>query len=190
MKYDINWLLKSSCFNIFANGKHGLFLTQKFDWKMIFTDYWKGLVLNFSVVWNTVFFESRSWWKDDIYWLLRISCFKLFRDGKYGLFSAKRLMERWYLDSLFELSMIFQDLGNIVFRAACVLMPNVLKSFFHKNLISINWNCYFQDMIWCGAFHINLVSLLFKQIFQRLDSKTKAFAILKIMQTELRSYSF
>ena len=54
---------------------------------MIFTGYWEVLVLNFSVMGNTVFF------------------------------SAKKLMERWYLHGLFELSMIFQDLENMVFRA-------------------------------------------------------------------------
>ena len=32
--------------------------------------------------------------ENDIYWLLRSSCFELFGDGKYGLFSAKKLMER------------------------------------------------------------------------------------------------
>ena len=63
------------------------FLSQKVDGKMIFTDYWKGLVLNFSVMGNMAFF------------------------------SAKKLMERWYLPGLFELSMISQDLGNMVFRA-------------------------------------------------------------------------
>ena len=39
------------------------FLSQKVHGKMIFTDYWKVLVLNFSMMGNTVFFESRSWWK-------------------------------------------------------------------------------------------------------------------------------
>ena len=53
----------------------------------------------------------------NIYWLLRSSCFELFGDGKYGLFSARKLMERWYLLGLFELSMIFQDLRNMVFCA-------------------------------------------------------------------------
>ena len=43
------------------------FLSQKVDGKMLFTDYWKVLVLNFLVIGNTVFF-----------W-------------------AKKLMERWYL---------------------------------------------------------------------------------------------
>ena len=57
---------------------------------MIFTDYWKVHVLNFLEVGNTAFF-----------W-------------------AKKLMKRWYLLGLFELSMIFQDLGNTVFHAVLV----------------------------------------------------------------------
>ena len=51
--------------------KDMVFLSQKVDGKMIFTDYWKVLLLNFSVMGNTVFFESRSWSKDNIYRLLR-----------------------------------------------------------------------------------------------------------------------
>ena len=43
------------------------FLSQKVDGKMLFTDYWKVLVLNFSVI------------------------------GKMVFFWVKKLMERWYL---------------------------------------------------------------------------------------------
>ena len=51
------------------------FLRQKVDRKMIFTDYWKilvlghqnALVLNFSVMGNTVFFYPKIWRKDNIY---------------------------------------------------------------------------------------------------------------------------
>ena len=53
--------------------------------------------MNFSGVESTVFFEEESWWKDDIYWLLKIACFEHFRTGKYGLFWDKKLIERWYL---------------------------------------------------------------------------------------------
>ena len=35
----------------------------------------------------------------------------------YGLFLAKNLMEIWYSLGLFNVAMIFQDLGNMVFRA-------------------------------------------------------------------------
>ena len=90
-KDNIYRLLKSSCFDLFGNGKCGLFLSQKVDGKMIFTDYWKGLVLNFSLMGNTFFFESRIWWKDDIHWLLRSSSFELFGDRKYSLFFSQKI---------------------------------------------------------------------------------------------------
>ena len=37
------------------------------------------------------FFEPRSWWKDDIYWLRRSSCLELFGDEKYGLFYSQKV---------------------------------------------------------------------------------------------------
>ena len=37
------------------------------------------------------FFQSRSWRKDDIYWLLRSSCFELFGDGKYDPFFSQKV---------------------------------------------------------------------------------------------------
>ena len=83
-------------FRTFQRWDIRFFLTQKVDGKMTFTDYWKVLVLSFSVVGNTMFF------------------------------SAKKLMERWYLLGLFELSMIFQNLGNMAFRTvrfACAYFP-------------------------------------------------------------------
>ena len=60
-------ITKKFLFWNFWGWKIWYFLSQKVDWKMIFTGYGKVLVLNFSVVGNTVFF-----------W-------------------AKKLMERWYL---------------------------------------------------------------------------------------------
>ena len=131
----------------FLEMKNMVFLSQKVDGNMIFTDYRKVLVLIFSEMRNTAFLEPKSWLKDDIYWLLKRSCFELFGDGKFGLFlsqevggkmiftgygellvlnfslmgntvffTGKKLMERWYLHGLFELSMMFHDLGNMVFR--------------------------------------------------------------------------
>ena len=63
------------------------FLSQEVDGNMIFNGYREVLVLNFSVMGNTIFF------------------------------SAKKLMEILYLLGVFELSTIFQDLGNMFFRA-------------------------------------------------------------------------
>ena len=109
-------------FGNFWRWKIWYFLNQEVDGNMIFTDYWKVVVLTFSEVENTVFpwvkkmmeiwyllitgkflfwtlrwweirffLESRSWWKDYIYWLLRRSCFELFGDGKYGLLFSQKV---------------------------------------------------------------------------------------------------
>ena len=84
-EYHIYWLLK-----IFRDWKYGLFSSQKVGGNMIFIDYWKVLVLNFRTWEIRSFFEPKSWWKDDIYWLLKNSCFELIGDGKYSLsFSRK-----------------------------------------------------------------------------------------------------
>ena len=100
VEYHVYWLLKSVCFEIFGDRKYGLFFSQKVDAKMIFTDYWKVLVLNFSEMENTVF-----------YW-------------------TKRLMGRWYLLGLFELSMIFQALENIFFCAVRGANSQVVSKWF------------------------------------------------------------
>ena len=106
-------------------------------WYLIFTDYWKVLVFNFLVMGNTVFFwvkklmerlyllvtekllfwifrwwevrssfQPKSWWKDDIYFLT---------------------------GGLFELSIIFQGLGNMVFRAVMITFAVVMTT--HWNLL-------------------------------------------------------
>ena len=93
------------------SGNTVFFSSRKVDGKMIFTDYCKILFWTFRWWEIRSFFESISWWKDDIYRLLRTSCFELFGDGKYSLFLSKKLMERWYLLGIFELSMTLQDYG-------------------------------------------------------------------------------
>ena len=75
----------------FLEGKNVVFLSQKGDENMIFTDYGKVLVLIFSGMGNTAFFEPKSWWKDVIYWLLKSSCFELFGDRKNGLFLSQEV---------------------------------------------------------------------------------------------------
>ena len=82
----------------FRKWKYDLFFSQKVDGKMIFTDYWKFLfwtfqrrkirsflsqevdgkmiitgyrevlVLNFSMVGNAIFFQSKNWWKTWSFW--------------------------------------------------------------------------------------------------------------------------
>ena len=117
-KYDIYILLKSS-FGLFGNGKYSLFLRQKVnekmiftdywnvpvliflgkentvflrqivDGKMIFTDYWKVLVLSFSVMKIAVFFETKRMIFTD-YWKVIVLSFLV--KGNKVLFLAKKLM--------------------------------------------------------------------------------------------------
>ena len=68
------------------------FLSQNVDRMIIFTDYWKVLVLNFLETQNTVFFRAKKLMeRDDIYWLLKSSCCELFGYGKYGLFFSEKV---------------------------------------------------------------------------------------------------
>ena len=70
------------------------------------------------------FFVPKSWCKDRTYWLLKRPCFEQEVDRKMIFTGYWKVLvlnlscfEGWYLLGLFELSRIFQDLGNMVFRA-------------------------------------------------------------------------
>ena len=150
----VYWLLKSHCFEFVGGGKYGLslaknlmeiwyllsiekflfwlfreweiwsFLREKVSEKMIFTGYWKVLVLSFSVLGNTVFFARKKLMER--WYLLVTEKFLFWATGKF-LFWAFRWWEiRAFLsqkvDVKVEISMIFQDLGNTVFRAVIGLL--------------------------------------------------------------------
>ena len=61
------------------------------------TEIWYLLITGKLLFWTfrwweiRPFFESRSWWKYDIYWLLTSSCFELFGNWKYGLFFSQKV---------------------------------------------------------------------------------------------------
>ena len=92
-------------------------------WAKMLMERWYLLITGKFLFWTfrwweiRYFFEPKSWWKDHIYQLLKSSCFELFRDEKYGLFWAKKLMEKLNVLGLSELSIILQDLGNMAFHA-------------------------------------------------------------------------
>ena len=93
------------------------FLSQKVDGKMLFTDYWKVLVLNFSVIGKMVFFWVKKlmerWYlltnEKFLFWILR--------RWEIRSFLSQKVDEKMiYILGLFEISTIFRDLGNMVFR--------------------------------------------------------------------------
>ena len=101
-KHDISVLKKKKrtirwyFLNFSEMEKYGLFWAKKLMemWYLLITEM---LLFRIFQEWEIrSSFEPNSWCKDDIYWLLKMSFFELFGDGKYGLFSAKKLIERWY----------------------------------------------------------------------------------------------
>ena len=115
-KYDIYWLLKSSCFDLFGNEKYSLSWAKKVAGKMTFTDYWKVLVLTFSGMGNTVFFESKSWWKVGIRWLLKSSCFDVFGNWEIGSFLRQKVDGKMIFTGCWEILVLnFSVMGNTAF---------------------------------------------------------------------------
>ena len=138
MEYHVYWLLKSSCFELSGDGKYSLFWDKK-------------------------------WMENDIYWLLESSCFALWKVlvlnfsqlGNTVFFWAKTLMERWYLLSLFELSKIFQDMGDMVFRAVAVIQfTKIFHSFSWRNTIYFDKRRLLRFAIYNSyekiIYHVNL----------------------------------
>ena len=123
MECHAYWLLKSSCFKLSGDRKYDLFLSKKVYGNMIFIDYWKVLVLNFSEMRNTVFFEAERWWKDYNHWLLKRSCFEIFGDGKYIFLSQKADGKRMFTWSFWA----FHDI------------PGFEKHAFSCSVASLEW---------------------------------------------------
>ena len=77
-----------------------------FFWVKRLMERWYLLITEKFLFWTfwwceiRSFFESRSWWKDDIYLLLKSSCLKLSGDGKYGSFFESR---SWWKDDIYWL---------------------------------------------------------------------------------------
>ena len=90
-KYDIYWLLKSSCLT-FSEMEN-----MVFSWAKKLTEIWYLLIAEKFLFWTfrwwemRSFFEPRSWWNDDAYCILRSSCFELFSDRKCGLFFSQKV---------------------------------------------------------------------------------------------------
>ena len=74
------------------------FLSQKVYGKMIFTGFWKVFLLNFSVMWNKVSFESRSWWKR---WYLLITENFLFWTFRWWEIRSFFMSRGWWKDDIY-----------------------------------------------------------------------------------------
>ena len=83
LKYDIYWLLKGSCFELFGDGKYGLF------WVKTLVKIWYLLVTEKFLFWTfrwcqiRSLLQPKSWWKDDIY-IVFWGFYDIPGPGKYG----------------------------------------------------------------------------------------------------------
>ena len=93
-------------------------------WYLLITE--KALFWTFQWLKIRSFFESRSWWKDDIYWLLRSSCFELFGDGKYGLFLSQEVDEKMIFTWSFWAFYDILGPGKYVFSHSVCVSPLVI----------------------------------------------------------------
>ena len=110
-------------------------------WNAMLTDYWKVLVLNFPEMEYTVFFEPKSWWKDDIYWLQESSYFVLSGDGKYGLFLTQKVNGKMIFTDYWKgLVLNFFEMGNWYFL--CQIANE------NKNVRELSWISHKVGQLW------------------------------------------
>ena len=109
------------------------FLSQQVDDNMVLTGYWKVLVMNFSGMGNTVFFETKSWWKDDLYWLLKSSRFGLPKSSGFELFSDGK---SWCKDNIYLVYFSFpwySRTWEIRFLVQCSYLRSIDKKRVHAD---------------------------------------------------------
>ena len=119
--------------------------------------------------------------KDDIYWLLKSFCFELFGDGKYNLFFSQKVGGWWYLLGIFELSMIFQDLGNTVFRAVQMAVSICRYQSLSHSPPHQNFRSYFLVFGKCGVTPYRLYSDSLTLSNKQLLSNCRTFMNLRAL---------
>ena len=118
--FQLNKLVQRWSFHRIYETKNIVFLSLKADGNMIFTDYWKVLVLNFSVIGNTVFFQPKNWWKDDTY-VVFLAFYDIPGPEKYGFPRSDRY--RFHLDTYFLILLTFlQSLRIVLTNMVTILM--------------------------------------------------------------------
>ena len=194
MEYHVYWLLKSSCFELFGDGKCGHFWAKKLmeRWYLLIT----GKFL-FWTLWRweiRYFFELKSWWKDDIYWLLKDSCFELLKgscfglsgDGKHSIFLSQKVDEKiiftwhfWAFDDIPGLGkygfswsesnageVIVSNSGKCNFREAFIV-PTI--GLFHGICFCTQWTVSLSLSFIRSTYAIRIKSMCSKNEITKVD---------------------
>ena len=113
IEYQVYWLLRSSCMNFFEMENTVFFRAKNLMeiWYLLITE--KFLFWTFRRWEIRYLFEPKSWWKDDIYWLLKSSCFELFGDGKYGICLSIKVAEKMIFTWSFWSFWAFHDIPGL-----------------------------------------------------------------------------
>ena len=128
-----------------------VFLSQKVEGNMVFTDYWKVLVFNLSVMGNTVFFWVQKLMKRWYLWLLRSSCFEPFGDEKYSLFFSqkidKKMIFSWSFWAFYDIpgpgkygflhSVLAEGLVNMLAKSLVNMLAKSLLSMLAERLVNM-----------------------------------------------------
>ena len=131
MECHVYWLMKSSCFKLSGEEKYGLFWAKKLYLLII----GKFLFWTFPR-WEIRVFLAKKLMERRYLLITEKALFWTFWRWKNGIFFwAKKLMERWYLLGLFEFSMIFKGLGNMVFHAVTTNISSAFKKWFYSTKI-------------------------------------------------------
>ena len=83
--------------------------------KLLFWTFWRWEIRSFL--------EPKSWWKDDIYWLLKSSRFELSGDEKYGLFLNQKVDGKMIFTWCFWVFHDIPGLGKYDFPCSVQSMP-------------------------------------------------------------------
>ena len=99
-------------------------------WNTTFTEYGKVLVLNFSEMGNTVFFDPKKWCKMIFCWAWNTTFTDYWKVLVLNFWKMRNTVffcpKSWWKDDIYlvflKFSMIFQDLKSMVFGAVCPVL--------------------------------------------------------------------
>ena len=132
-----------------------VFLSRKVDGNMIFTDYWKVLVLIFLGTGNMVFFWAKKLMERWYLLITESSCFEPFGDGKQDLFFSQKVDGKMtFTFWAFRAFWAFYDipgLGKYGFSCSLISFSSILFNlvffFFCQIFVSIPWLFFYRFFV-------------------------------------------
>ena len=127
----VYWLLKSICFEFFEDGKYSLYWVKELMeiWYLLITE--KFLFWTFREWEIRSFLETKTWWRNDICWLLKRSWFEVFGEWETRSFLRQKVNGKMIFSDYRRVLLLsyrkilvlnFSVLGNKVFTLAKTLI--------------------------------------------------------------------